>query len=100
MPNMAITACMPAGKTEPCVAFMPSVRVRSKMRAAAESITISIMADMPSLTVSPSITKAGRKLSNEPKNTIKTVARIKISTDKTACRLLCISFISTFLTSR
>ena len=77
MPNMAITACMPAGKTEPCVAFMPSVRVSSKMRAAAESITISIMAD-----------------------TIKTVARIKISTDKTACRLLCISFISTFLTSR
>ena len=53
MPNMAITACMPAGKTEPCVAFMPSVRVSSKMRAAAE-MGLAVIACCEAITAMPS----------------------------------------------
>ena len=31
MPKIAITACIPAGNTEPCVALIPSVLVTNRM---------------------------------------------------------------------
>ena len=100
MPKMAITACIPAGKTEPCVAFIPSVLVTSRMRAAAESMMISIMADIPKETVFPSIRKEGRIPSNEPKRTMNAVARINMSTEIIAWRLFVTSSIFTFLPSK
>ena len=71
---MAITACIPAGNTEPCVALIPSVLVTIRMIAAADNITISIMEDIPSVTISPSMRKLGRIPSKDPKRTIKAVA--------------------------
>ena len=59
IPKIAITACIPAGKTEPCVAFKPSVLVNRRISAAADNITISMMDDIPNVTISPSIRKEG-----------------------------------------
>ena len=97
IPKMAITACIPAGNTEPCVALIPSVLVTIRMMAAADSMTISIMEDMPSVTISPSIRKLGRMPSKDPKRTIKAVANIKMSTESMAERLFLTSLISIFL---
>jgi len=55
------------------------------------------MADIPNVTVSPSIRKVGRIPSKDPKNTMKAVAKMKIRTEIIALRLLCTSLISTFL---
>ena len=84
IPKIAITACIPAGKTEPCVAFKPSVLVNRRISAAADNITISMMDDIPNVTISPSIRKEGRIPSNDPKNTINIVASMKISTETNA----------------
>ena len=46
LPKIATTACIPALKTEPFAAFIPSVFVNSKMSEAAESINTSIMCDI------------------------------------------------------
>jgi hypothetical protein len=46
IPKIATTACIPALKTEPFAAFIPSVFVNSKMSEAAESINTSIMCDI------------------------------------------------------
>ena len=97
IPKIAITACIPAGNTEPCVALIPSVLVTIRMIAAADNITISIMEDIPSVTISPSIRKLGRIPSKEPKRTIKAVANIKMSTESMAERLFLTSLISIFL---
>ena len=58
------------------------------------------MADMPKVTVFPSIRKEGRIPSNEPKRTMNAVARMNISTEIIAWRLFFTSSIFTFLPSK
>lgn len=79
-----MTACMPAENTDPCAALIPSVRVTNKIKAAAESIKISMMTDIPKYTCSSPTIKEGRQPGNEPKKTIKPIANKKISTDSRA----------------
>ena len=69
----------------------------SPISAAADNITISMMEDIPNVTISPSIRKLGRIPSKEPKSTINVVANIKIRTEIIAERLFFTSLISIFL---
>lgn len=75
IPNIAITACIPAGNTLPCVALIPSVREMRRITAAAHNIKISIIAGI-SKAVPLNI---GRMAGIEPNNTINSVAAIKLS---------------------
>ena len=77
IPNIAITACIPAGNTLPCVALIPSVREMKRITAAAHNIKISIIAGI-SKAVPLNI---GRMAGIEPNNTINSVAAIKIITE-------------------
>ena len=100
IPKMAITACIPAGKTEPCVAFIPSVLEKIKIIAAADSIIISIMEGISSITVSPPTTNEGLIPLKDPNRTISTVARIKIKTESFACFIFFTSLIVCLLSSK
>ena len=90
IPKMATTACIPAENTLPCAALMPLALVNNRIKAAADNISISMIADISTVTIFPSISCEGRKLSNDPKTTIKTVAMMNIRTERRACRLLAI----------
>ena len=78
---------------------IPGVTMANFMKLAVneQRMTISIMEDMPSVTISPSIRKLGRMPSKDPKRTIKAVANIKMSTESMAERLFLTSLISIFL---
>ena len=84
IPKIATTACMPAEKTEPCAALIPSVFVNNKMKAEAVNINTSIICDICIETFSVPTVKTGRRDSIEPKITIAIVARTNIATDKAA----------------
>ena len=71
IPNIAITACIPAGNTLPCVALIPSVREMKRITAAAHNIKISKAVPL----------NIGRMAGIEPNNTINSVAAIKIITE-------------------
>ena len=88
-----MTACIPAGKILPCVALIPSVFVKIRIRAAAVSIRISIKEGIPRV-VSP---KVGRRLGIEPKRTIRKVAAKNNPTESCALNLFSTLFNSTCL---
>ena len=77
IPKIAITACIPAGNTLPCVALIPSVREMIRIIAAAHNIKISIIEGISK--AAPLNT--GRIAGIEPNNTISSVAAIKIITE-------------------
>ena len=92
IPKIATTACIPAEKTLPWAALIPLAFVNNKIKAAADNIRISIIEAIS--TGFPSIIWEGRRLSKDPKITMKTVAITKIRTESKALCLLPISLSS------
>ena len=86
IPKIATTACIPALNTEPVAALIPSVRVMSRINAAAPNINTSMICAIGIKTVPALVSKWGRKVSIEPNKTIANVAKMKIATERAALR--------------